>query len=182
MKPTIRKQKSARGRVTGYAASYGPISTPECATPIEATAQCEKQVDQALARLERGTRVFTWRGHTCVVSPTTAGWQYWTDTFSATDYAVQCGTESREDAENSAYHHLAQNVWTREVADDEAFVEGLPYSVRRQIRSWIAFQRAYAVAQAEGKNSHECHEIGCRASSAFDAERGATFEKERVAS
>jgi len=62
MKPTVRKVKNARGRVTGYTAAIGPVSA-DGITAVEATHRCDDAAAAALARLERGARVFTWRDH-----------------------------------------------------------------------------------------------------------------------
>jgi hypothetical protein len=82
MKPTVKKLKDIRGRrIVGYRAHIGAIAT-QGSTPQEAAEKCEAAVHAALARLERGTLVGSWRGHTYVVSPTSEGWRYWLDTSS----------------------------------------------------------------------------------------------------
>lgn len=166
MKPTIRKVKTIRGRIDGYKATFGPIESGAHPTPKEAALACEHETLLALVRLDRGARVLRWRGHTAVVMPTVNGWTYWIDTASRPD-TIQVSTgETREDAENNALHHLAQNVWTLDVKDDEAFLSaepgteenGLPYGVRDLLRPWIHWQRDYARLRAEGLSDTEAHQ------------------------
>lgn len=166
MKAQVKKVKDFRGRrIVGYRASIGPIER-EGKTPAEAIEACECAALAALARVDRGVCVKTWRGHTFVVVPTGYGWSYWLDTFSQ-GYSVQVSSgsdDSREHAEDAAVHHLAQQVWELSVEDDAAFTGDLPKSVREQIRSWIKFQRAHAKFTAEGKNDVEAHRLACEAS------------------
>jgi hypothetical protein len=163
MKPKIHKHKTMRGRISGYSATAYGVEGSVMATPAEAVTQCEQTMSDALARLARGGRILIWRGHTVVISPTLLGWEYWIDTSTRTDMA-QRGPAAREDVEDDALHHLAQNLWT-EREDDEAFVLGLPSRVQQELRGWIRFQRAYAAARAEGKSDTEAHRIGCEATS-----------------
>src|SRR5271166_813444 len=106
----VRKVKSKR-RIVGYVASIGPVDGGQRATSAEAKQACEKDMIFALERLDRGPRVFMWREHTIVVAPTLNGWAYWIDTFSCSAYTCHTNRVEREDAENDALHHLAQNLW-----------------------------------------------------------------------
>lgn len=168
MKPTIRKQKNVRGRVTGHVATIGPIESSVRPTPSEAATECESLTIDALARLDRGTYIGDWHGRRYVVSPTTSGWRYWHDGLSRVDTFVDVAGD-REDAIDSALHHLAQAAWTID-ADDDAFCVGLPREVAKQIRTWIVFQRAYASAKKSGATDTEAHRIGCEESSRADAD------------
>ena len=164
MKPTLSKVKNFRGRIIGHKASIGPISAG-AKTPAEASASCEQATLAALSRLDRGTYVGQWRGRTYVCAPTTDGWRYWLDVFSRHDYFVDLGCDTLEDVQDSALHHLAQNVWEPSVTDDAAFVDGLPREVAEKIAQWIRFQRAYARIKAEGgKTDTEIHRLACEAS------------------
>ncbi len=158
MKPTVKKLKTLKGRIVGYAASIGEV-TVEGPTPSEAATNCERAVLQALARLDRRATIGSWRGHTYVIAPTIDGWSYWLDTFSP-GYGVTIGKPDREDAEDGALTHLAQNIWESDV-DDEAFVVGLPPKAKTDIASWIRFQRSYAALKAEGKSDNEAHRLAC---------------------
>ena len=158
MRASVQKCKNIRGRITGYRASIGPV---EVTAPIEAqaNAECEQSTLNALARLERGTHVIVWRGHTVVVAPTVDGWSYYLDTFSR-DYGIRFQSArgpTREDAEDNALHHLAQCLWTLDVENDNEFLIGLPKSVQGELRGWIAFQRSYAALRATGASDVEAH-------------------------
>lgn len=157
MKPIVTKCKSVRGRVVGHTATLGPVTSAQKPTPADASAQCEADTFAALRRLDRGTRVFRWREHMIVVSPTIHGWDYWIDTFSHTDYTISLSCATREDAEDAALGQLAQHLWTLDVTDDETFTEGLAVKVRAELKSWIKFQRGYARARASGMNDQEAH-------------------------
>jgi hypothetical protein len=159
MKPTVKKLKTLKGRIVGYDASIGEVTT-EGPTPREAAANCERAVLQALARLDRRATIGSWRGHVYVIAPTIDGWSYWLDTFSP-GYGVTIGKSDREDAEDGALSHLAQNVWTLDVSDDAAFVVGLPPKAKADITGWIRFQRSYAALKAEGKTDNEAHRLAC---------------------
>jgi hypothetical protein len=170
MKPdALSKRKDVRGRVTGHVATIGPVSVIG-STPAKAAELCEAATRAALARLNRGSRIIVWRGHTVVVMPTIYGWDYWIDTYSHADIKNTTSGQDREDAESDALHHLAQHLWSPEV-DDEAFLStehahetGLPYVVRDLMRPWIRFQRAYAKLRAEGASDVEAHRKACEAS------------------
>jgi hypothetical protein len=155
MKPTIEKVKNMRGRVTGYRAKLGEV-VAEGKTAAEAFEACEKKVLLALERLDRGAIVRTWRGHSYTVAPTIVGWEYMLDTFTGY-YGVNVNG-SREDAEDAALHHLAQQLWTTE-DDDETFVRILPSKVAREILRWCAWQRRFATLKAEGKTDNEAHQL-----------------------
>jgi hypothetical protein len=63
MKPTVVKVKNVRGRIAAYKAKFGPIDASE-ETPNDALSACERRVFSALERLDRGTLIGEWRGHT----------------------------------------------------------------------------------------------------------------------
>jgi hypothetical protein len=164
MKPTIVKLKDVRGRITGYRASIGTVER-EGKSPAEACAACEAATLDALQRLDNGSDVHRWQGHVYLLAPTTYGWGYWLDTFSE-GYSAHGPYPSHEEANGAALHHLAQNVWTHDVADDAAFTGDLPPKVRSDVRQWIRFQRAYKRIAAEGgHNDNEIHRrLACEAS------------------
>jgi hypothetical protein len=162
MKPTVLKRKDSRGRITGYVAHIFSVDSPLCATAVEASAACERETLAALHRLDRGTRIFKWQGHTVVVAPTIEGWSYWIDTSTRTDFDSHvAGSATREDAENAALSHLAQNVW-EPVFDDVSFLATLPPSVASELAPWIRFQRSYATLRAAGKSDAEAHREAVR--------------------
>ena len=167
MKPTVSKVKNMRGRITGYEARIGEV-TAEGSTPAEATERCERSVLATLMRLDCGAIVGGWRGHTYFVAPTLHGWEYWIDTFTRLDYSVR-REGTREEVKNNALHHLAQNVWDHDVADDREFVAGLPGEIAKEILGWISFQRSYLALKAEGKTDEECHRLACRTASVTEA-------------
>jgi hypothetical protein len=161
VKPTVRKVKDFRGRITGHKATLGPVKWSG-RDPKHAANQCEQAAMLALDRLDRGAYIGKWRGHLYVVSPTIDGWAYWIDTFSATDYVVPCAAgAAREWAIDSALQHLAQNVWELDCRDDAAFVDGLPLDAAAKIMAWIGFQRRYAAEKAAGKSDVEAHRLAC---------------------
>lgn len=162
MKPTIRKLKDIRGRrIVGYNARFA-LAEGNGPDPSTATARCEEALHAAMSRLDRATLIGRWRDHVYVVFPTLHGWSYWIDTFTHADYTIACGLSDREGAQDSAMHHLAQNLWTLDVESDDAFIEGLSTKVREQLRSWILFQRSYARLKAEGKTDAEAHRLASR--------------------
>jgi hypothetical protein len=154
MKPTVKKIKAMRGRIVGYSAHIGEVKA-EGATPTEASEACDRAVALALARLDRGVEIGSWRGHTYIVFPTVEAWGYWIDTSSVRSYV---GVSEREEAQDAALHHLAQNLWGPEV-NDESFLVGLPLSVASELARWIRFQRSYAALRAEGKSDIEAHRL-----------------------
>lgn len=159
MKPTLSKLKNLRGRITGHVARFAGIRA-EGVTPAEAVERCETFVRGALQRLDRGTLVGVWHGHAYVISPDTVGWRYWIDTHSRTDYSVSMpAAGTREEAQDAAMFGLAQGLWTPEVEDDVVFTEGLSIPMRKELLSWIAWQRRHAAAVAAGKSGNEAHAI-----------------------
>lgn len=157
LKPTIKKLKDLRGRIKGYRARYGVFSA-EGETAKAAELNVETHVLQSLMRLDVGTLIGQWRGHTYVVAPDTSGWRYWTDVFSRVDYWVTVGTGSKEEAVHDALSHTAKTVWTREVIDTE-FVEGLPVAIQKELIRYFNWQRAYAVAAEGGANDTQARLI-----------------------
>jgi hypothetical protein len=159
MKPDVRKLKNARGRITGYEASFGPVRA-EGATPEQARDLCAVAVHAALERLERGANVSRWRDHVWAVYPTEQGWHYWIETgCDGRGHPARQGA-TREDAEHQALHHLAQNLWG-EASDDATYTQGLPPAVASEIESWIAFQRLYVRHRSNGKSDVEAHRLAC---------------------
>jgi hypothetical protein len=157
MKPTIQKPKNIRGRITGYSARIGEVEA-QGETLAEATEKCEREVSNALSRLDRGGLIATWQGHTYGVFPTINGWEYWLDTFSHIDYR-QGHDGTREDVQDRALHHLAQNVWSLAVPIDDEFIVGLPKAVATEILAWCRWQRRFAALRDEGKTLEECHRL-----------------------
>jgi hypothetical protein len=157
MKPTISKFKNVKGRIVGYRARFGPIDA-QGATPNEAVEQCAKAVQDALERLERGASIGQWRGHTYVVSPDANGWRAWCDVYSRTDYYTGSG-QTREDAEDGVLSHLAASLWTHDVVDDEAFVDGLPQSIKKELVDRFKWYREYKRLADKGYNDSDARAI-----------------------
>ncbi len=160
LKAKLAKLKNLRGKITGHRATIGVLRA-EGETPKAAALNVETEVLKALLRLDRGTVIRVWRGHTFIVFPDTGGWRYWLDIFtpsgSTHNYSVQCPGD-REDAEDAALFHLAQMIWTPEVNDDE-FLSELPTSVMQKLEAYFQWQRRYAAAKAEGKSDEDAHQI-----------------------
>lgn len=159
MKPVMGKKKSIKGRITCHTARIGPIEG-QGETPSLAAEACGASVTSALSRLDEGLKVIKWQGHVAIVAPDVSGWVYWIDTGESHNrHYVGCIT--RDAAIASALHHLAQNVWTPDVADDGAFLVGLPADVVSDMARWIGFQRRYAALRADGKTDVEAHRLAC---------------------
>ena len=156
MNITIHKQKSARGRITGYSA-HNDVMHAEGNTPAEAKANLDKDVINCLGRLARGPIMNRWNNHNWIVWPTIEGWAYWIDTFSIGYYIA--GIESKERAVESAMHHLAQSIWELSCADDDEFLRGLPDKSSADLKHWIKWQRSYAALKAQGKTDNEAHQM-----------------------
>ncbi len=161
LKAKLAKLKNLRGKITGHRATIGVLRA-EGETPKAAELNVETEVLKALLRLERGTVIRVWNAHTFVVFPDTGGWRYWLDIFtpsgSTHSYSVQCPGD-REDAEDAALFHLAQMIWTPEIADDAAFMDGLPAGVVKKLTSYFEWQRKYAAAKAAGHSDEDAHQI-----------------------
>jgi hypothetical protein len=157
MKPVMGKKKSIRGRITCHTATIGPIEG-QGETPGLAVEACDAGVMGALKRLHDGVKVIEWRGHVAIVAPDVSGWAYWIDTGESLHFV---GSITRDAAIASALHHLAQNVWTPDVADDGAFLVDLPADVVSDMARWIGFQRRYAALRADGKTDVEAHRLAC---------------------
>jgi len=157
MKPTLTKHKDPRGRVKGHVATIGPIAI-EGPTPSLAATKCSEEVLAALVRLDRGPRVLRWKGHVVIVAPMLDGWGYWFGGAAGSSSVglFQTVRGEREDAEDHALHHLAQNLWSPEV-NDTTFLLGLPIKVQKELLDWIRWQRDYARLRAEGKTDQEAH-------------------------
>jgi hypothetical protein len=93
-----------------------------------------------------------------MVTPTTAGWKYWIDTFTRKDYFCEGNYDQREDCQDAATHHLAQHLWEH-TEDDNLFVVGLSSNIAKDIKRWCAWQRSYITLRAEGKTDHEAHQL-----------------------
>ena len=142
MKPIIWKLKSVRGRIIGYRASFAGV-TGDGATKALATDACYKNAVGALNRLDRGTVVRKWGGTMYVVWPDLHGWNY---TFDGLSGSVTCGSGivTQEDAEDIALYHLGQYHWTSAVADDTAYVAGLPERTKRNLLEYFHAVRGAA--------------------------------------
>ena len=158
MKPEVTKVKDARGRITGYRATIGPIYR-EGKTVAEASAACERATLEALARLDKGASAHQWNGHTFTIAPDSWGWSYVLPGFMP-----QNAGDTRETALRTAQFHLAQVTWTHDV-DDAEFLASLPDAVASELAGWIRFQRAYKRIAAEGGHAEtEIHRLACEAS------------------
>jgi hypothetical protein len=162
MKPDTRKIKTARGRIAGYAASFGPIATAKHDTAIDASRACETETRNALDRLAQGTTIYRWQEHTYVVSPTVDGWQYWLDTFSSTYTCVCTARETRAECADSALAHLAANAWTY-AADDDAFLSTLPERFHADLRKRFAYCREYKRLIDAGHTDQSARQVMARA-------------------
>lgn len=158
MKPTLTKITNARGSTIGHRASFGPISGSTDATPADARVSCEREVLTALERLDHGTSVHVWNGHTYVLSPTTHGWCYWLDTFGPGRYSTCGGYATMGEANTCALSHLAQNVWTHD-DDDTAFVALLPEGMRREKLQYFGWQRQMRAFTAQGYTSDQARQM-----------------------
>lgn len=157
MKPTITKFKNARGRIVAYYAKFGPIEVP-APTPAQATEQCAKAVHDALERLDRGAVIGQWRGHIYVVSPDSTGWRLWCDVFSRAGYYTgQAGTQ--EAAVDGILSHLAAHLWTHDVEDDKAFVDGLPHTVQRELLDRFHWYREMKRLMDKGYSDPDARDI-----------------------
>ena len=158
MKPEVTKVKDARGRITGYRATIGPIDR-EGKTVAEASAACERATLEALARLDKGASAHQWNGHTFTIAPDSWGWSYVLPGFMPHNAGAD-----RDTAIRSAQFHLAQVTWTHET-DDTAFLASLREDVASELAGWIRFQRAYKRIAAEGgRTDNEIHRLACEAS------------------
>ena len=155
MKPVMSKRKDSKGRITGHVATVGPIQG-EGPTGRDAVTNNEILVGAALDRLDRGTLIGQYKGHTYVVSPTIHGWTYWLDTFSSTTYGCDAGTD-KDGAKYQAISHLAKTVWTLD-DDDQAFVIGLPVTLQRELVEYFQWQRAYRKFRDMGQTDNQARQ------------------------
>jgi hypothetical protein len=137
----------------------------EGATRAEAKANAERFIERAM-RASYTPVIITVHGHRGII---------WRDSSAGIVSAL-----IREDGSISGCHsqtshdvpmesaaewmrlHLGQNAWTPAVEDDEAFITGIGFShssVADELRSWIAFQRRYQAALADGKSKDEAYDI-----------------------
>src|SRR5262245_38388223 len=174
MKPTIKKVKDIRGRkILGYRAVFGPVESERHATPAAAIAECEQLTREALARLQQGATIATWRGHRLVITPSVyaPGWSYWIDTFSH-GFTNGANYADNIEAYNAAVYHLAQGDWTLD-ADDHEILAAIPDKAKRaDLASWIAFQRTYAQIKAAGEITADAdiHRAACESSHVYARE------------
>lgn len=157
MKPTIGKYKNAKGKITAYHASIGPLQT-QGDTPGEAADRCTVAVVDALRRLELGTTIGSWQGHMYVIAPSINGFSYWIDTFSRPDYFTDTNG-SREFAADHALLHLAQTLWSCEVPDDRAYVASLPAGIQSELLGYFHWQREYRRLSTKGYNDTDTRAI-----------------------
>src|SRR5690606_32277680 len=111
---------------------------------------------------EDGVALYVSEHGIAVIVPLTHGWGHFIleelgDVFRKTgaQQPTTSGYETQEEALCGAAFHLAQNVWTPRIKDDEAFVRSifqpkvpeLNGEIGRAkadgLRRWIAFQRDY---------------------------------------
>jgi hypothetical protein len=158
MKPTLHKVQTRTGRRIHCYYATGHGIEAEGKTPREARLAWDLAAMGALGRLERGTFIGQFRGHTFVVFPTLYGWSYWLDTFTH-GYTGHGAGQTQEDAQDHALHHLAQNLWDVSCDDDAAFCASIPVeSVRDKIASWVRWQRGYEAGRLLGLTDEACRE------------------------
>src|SRR3954468_18525025 len=158
MKPTVTKQKDARGRIRSHVATFGPIECSSSVSAADAIATCARETAAALERLERGTTIGQWQGHTYVVSPDCHGWRTWCDAFSSGTYHVAM-SGTKEDAADSILSHLASIVWTHDVTDDRAYVATLPERLRRDLLERFAWYRKMRAFMALGYTDQQSRDL-----------------------
>lgn len=143
-----------------YFATRGHL-TAEGATKAEAKAKLEAMIDFAC---RNDTPKIEGRfGLIIVVAATANGWTHTivdpADMHHGKERHCNCmyGQGEFTDALNSARNHAAQWAWNTNVADDAAFVAmaGLTEPKARELASWIAWQRRYAAAKANGATDND---------------------------
>lgn len=156
MKPTIYKRKDTRGRIVSYRAALGPLegTGPDAKHASEAL---ELELMAALDRLKSGPMIGTWREHTYIIMPSAYGWSYWLDVLSRDSRIDDRG--DRHEVKESALRHLAQIVWTHDVEDDRAFVEGLPGAIVADLLGYFNWQREYKRLSSKGYTDTETRNI-----------------------
>jgi hypothetical protein len=158
MKPTVTKQKDIRGRIRSHVATFGPITYSSAVSAADAIAGCERETVDALERLDRGSIIRQWNGHTYIVSPDANGWRMWCDAFSTPDYFI--GTNgTRERAEDDILTHLAAVVWSYDVADDRAYVATLPERLRAELLQRFAWYRAMKTFTSQGYTDDQARQM-----------------------
>jgi hypothetical protein len=164
LKPTIEKLKDARRRIIGYTAflKTSTVTFPPFAegkpTPKEAEEDWNNKTIAALERLDRGTIIRQFLGHTFIITPTSTGWDYWIDTFR-TSYSVQTSS-TREKCEDSCLTHIAQMMWNPDSEEkDEDYVKALPESLRGEVLYWINWQREMKRLRAAGFSDNDARDI-----------------------
>lgn len=121
------------------------IRVDGCANKTDARKAWEaKRAEFAKVSAECRPWVFNYRGHVCIVAPLVDGWEY---TIVSPDTreglrSASCyyGAASQVAAIADALGALAQNVWTREVADDAAMFDDM-VKAARMFPAEIAYQR-----------------------------------------
>ena len=154
MKTEITKTHNLRGRITGYMASNDYIHAAG-KTPKEAKQALDKISEECLSNLIKGVRFNRFQNHVLSVFPTVSGWSYWIDTFNPDYYIGPYST--MEEAENRAFYHLAQNLWSLNITNDSNFLSCLPEIVKNELHGWIKWQRSYAMLKSQGLSDNDAH-------------------------
>lgn len=133
----------------------------EGATKTEAKQKLEAMIDYAC---RNGTpKIESRYGLIIVVAATSNGWTHTivdpSDMHHGKERHCNCmyGQGEYTDALISARNHAAQWAWNPSVADDAAFVAnaGLTEAKASELTSWIAWQRRYAAAKAQGASDND---------------------------
>lgn len=169
MKPVIQTLKNMKRRITGYRASFGPVSVDVKSSlpyPKQVAAEAlEKALRETLARVEQGAVVVQWtppipgaQQETIVVWPAIEGWGGWCSVFSSGSYSEFSGG-ARESLVTSLVQHVMQQAWTVDI-DDEALIASVPTwsgqapttrtTLQKELRSYFHWQREYRRLRAKG--------------------------------
>lgn len=105
----------------------------------------------------RGEQILCWR------TPT-EGWQYaQLSHHPIHDYeplwGTMCGGGDRDEVEAIARNHLAQITWGLKLseAEEEEILAFVAKKDRREMKSWIEWQRRYDALRAQGLSDNEAH-------------------------
>jgi hypothetical protein len=157
MKPTITKLKNARGRIVGYRARIGDLQEIDRPTAAAVAVACEAMLEAYLRDHQRGSLTLRLFDRDLYLEPCryAPGFTY---RLQGSD-CIHGPYETREAAEDRAVFHCAQNAWTLET-DDAVFFAAIPLeTVRRELASWVRWQRAYAAARAAGMDDAQARQV-----------------------
>jgi hypothetical protein len=167
MTPTeLKKEERKKMRKIHKVYATRGCLTAEGSTAKEAKVNLETMIDWALQY--RPLVLESRFGYVFAITANATGFEY---SMFEPAHGLQRGPTccwgrdgSLDDVLQACRMHAAQNAWTFGV-DDAAHIEasGLNESKKRELAHWIAFQRAYREAKANGFTAGEAHEWACRA-------------------